>query len=432
MALIALVVLFSWFVATFPGEWQEVRSKGPGAPFSLHDWIFNGTFDPSTGHRRSALSSTLVLPALNIYDGLKIDEPAKTSWRHYVFVAGQRDLRGAIFDNAILTKVDFTGADLQGASLENAQLQGASLQSAQLQGAQLGSAQLQGGTLAFAKLQGASLAGADLQGASLAAAHLQGAELGDTKLQGASLENAQLQGASLLNAQLQGAWLLGAQLQGAGLHNARLQGASLEGAALEATDLSATYLWRTNLKTTVSKVTSVKMSGDETWLPDWGYMTGFGYVNMKPQPWDSKAYQALLATMEALTPGNTRDNALERITVLDCTNPNPTLASCDRNITPPPEAAAWENAVEAARVNDEVYAKALAGVLKGLVCSGEDDAIYVARGEGFKAQLFVARTAATGLIDDLTNEDSKDCPVSASLTESDKTNLLQIKRDANK
>jgi uncharacterized protein YjbI with pentapeptide repeats len=332
------------------------------------------------------LSATLILPALNIYDGLKIDDPAKTSWRRYVFVAGNRNLRGAILDNAILTKVDFTGADLQGASLLSAQLQGASLRNAQLQGAQLGLAQLQGATLDFAKLQGASLVGADLQGAALAYAQLKGAELGDIKLQGASLEGAQLQSASLLNAQLQGAWLLGAQLQGAGLHNARLQGGSLEGAALEATDLSATYLWRTNLKTQ-SKVTSVKLSGDETWLPVWGYVTGFGYMNMKPQLWDSKAYQALLTTMEALTPGAARDDALEHITVLDCTNPNPTLASCDPNIAPPPEAEAWQRAVEAARVNDDVYVKALAGVLKGLVCSGEDDATYVARGEGFKTQL---------------------------------------------
>jgi hypothetical protein len=69
-------------------------------------------------------------------------------------------------------------------------------------------------------------------------------------------------------------------------------------------------------------------------------------------------------------------------------------------------------------------------VLKGLVCSGEDDATYVARGEGFKAQLFVARTAATRLIDDLTNKDSKDCPVAAALTEADKANLLRIKQNA--
>jgi uncharacterized protein YjbI with pentapeptide repeats len=442
LLLTACALIFSTMIATFPGEshdnqlaaWRLFSTTDPnGHPtrVSLHDWIFNGPFDQSTGRRRSALSATLILPALNIYDGLKIDDPAKTGWRQYVFVAGHRDLRGAIFDNAILTKVDLTGADLQGASLVHAQLQGAAWRNAKLQGAQLGFAQLQGGILAFAKLQGASLVDAELQGAVLTDAQLKGAELGDIKLQGASLEGAQLQGASLLNAQLQGAWLLGAQFQGAGLSNARLQGASLEGAALEATDLSATYLWRTNLKTQ-SKLTSVRMSGNETWGPVWGYMTGFGYMNMKPQLWDSKAYNALLTTMEALTLGYARDNALEHITVLDCTSPNPILASCDPNIAPPCEAAAWQKAVEAARVDDEVYAKALAGVLKGLVCSGNDDARYVARGEGFKAQLFVARAAAINLIDDMINKDSKNCPVAVALTNDDRAKLLAIKQDIEK
>ena len=83
------------------------------------------------------------------------------------------------------------------------------------------------------------------------------------------------------------------------------------------------------------------MSG-ETWQPIWGYVTGFGYMITKPQLWDSKAYQALLTTMEALTPGYARDNALEHITVLDCADPNPSLASCDPNVPPPPEATAWQ------------------------------------------------------------------------------------------
>jgi hypothetical protein len=340
--------------------------------------------------------------------------------------------QGAIFSLATLPKVDFDSAQLQGAQLNWAQLHGASLIGAQLQGAQLGLARLQGATLNFAKLQGASLVGADLQGASLVAAQLQGAELGDTKLQGASFEGAHLQGASLLNAQLRGAWLLGTRLQGAGLHNAQLQGASLEGAALEATDLSATYLWRTNLNTTTSKVTSIKMSGDETWLPVWGYMTGFGYINMKPQLWDSKAYQVLLTTMGALTPGSARDDALEHITVLDCTNPNPTLASCDPNIAPPPEAMTWRKTLEAAIVDKKVYGDALAKTLSELVCSGDDEAIYVVRGEGFQSRLQAAGAAAFDLMDDLMNKDSKDCLVAASLSDADPAKLLQIKRDAGK
>jgi hypothetical protein len=120
------------------------------------------------------------------------------------------------------------------------------------------------------------------------------------------------------------------------------------------------------------------------------------------------------------------------ITVLDCANPAPSLASCDPNVPPPPEAAAWRKALEAARVDDEVYAKALAGVLKGLICSGGDDAIYVARGEGLQARLFVAGAAAIDLIDDLTNKDSKDCSVSTVLTDADRAALLGIKQKIEK
>jgi hypothetical protein len=170
-------ILFSVAIATFPGEGLETllaKWDKPRLAVSLHDWIFNGAFDSSTGRRRSMFSATPILPTLNIYDGLKIDDPAKTSWRNYVFVAGQRDLRGAIFDSALLPKVDFTGARLQGASFLSAQLQGASFNGAQLQGTLFQNAQLQGASLFSAQLQGASLASAQLQGANLQFAQLPG------------------------------------------------------------------------------------------------------------------------------------------------------------------------------------------------------------------------------------------------------------------
>src|SRR5208282_647424 len=117
LALSAGAVLFSWTAVTFPGEWQEDHwpdwrlipaSDEQGKPIkvSLHDWVFNLPFDSNTGRRESPLSSTLLLPDLNIYDGLKIDDPEKVKWRKYVFVAGHRNLRGAILNGAILPKVD--------------------------------------------------------------------------------------------------------------------------------------------------------------------------------------------------------------------------------------------------------------------------------------------------------------------------------------
>jgi Pentapeptide repeats (8 copies) len=307
--------------------------------------------------------------------------------------------------------VSLNGAHLQGASLDGAHLQGASF---------LNSAELQGASLVRAELQGASLDGAQLQGASLIGAQLQGVSLNGAHLQGVSLNGAHLQGASLDGAQLQGASLIGAQLQGASLVDADLQGASFEEAALHATDLSHAYLWRTN-STPPPSVSAIRMSG-ESWLPQWID------ENEKRQPWDDKAYQALRTLIESVPPG-ARDLALENVRSLDCGNPNKTLASCDPSVPPPPEAVAWQKTLED-RVDAEAYTNALAAELKALVCSDDDDAIYVVRSDGFQNRLRAAGAAASDLIDDLMNKVSKDCSVYASLTDADKARLLQIKRDA--
>ena len=439
LALSLAVLFFSVAVVTFPGEWQEAlpswqilpamdewgkpaneNESGAGPRIKsfrdwvmiadrvpLHDWLFNAKSDWIT-RRRFPFSNTLVLPGLNVYEGLGIDDPEKAKWHDFVFRARGRDLRGAIFDFASLPKVDFEGADLQGASLHDAQLQGASLYDAQLQGARLD--------------------GAQLQGARLDGAHLRGASLYDAQLQGASLWGAHLQGASLDRAQLQGASLWDAQLQGASLDSAGLQGAGLQSAALEATDLTGAYLWRTNRPDSPPKVTAIRMSG-ETWLPEWID------AHAKRQPWDDKAYQALRTTIESLPPGNLRDQALERIETLGCASSDNTLASCEVSAATPREAAAWREALEkAARVDDKAYAEALAKVLKQLVCSGGDEAIdideaiHVLRGGGFQERLEAAGAAASGLIDDLMTKDSKDCPVAAALTDGDRANLLRVKQ----
>ena len=203
-------VLFSSAVATFPGEWQEERlSKWRFAPVShasdpaneklsepqrmssadwtatlqdwaassgnwvltkeasLHDRLFNAAPDPITG-RRLPFSSTLVLPGLNVYEGLGIDDPEKIKGRDFVFRARGRDLKGAILALAIVPKVDFEGADLEDASLDRAQLQGASLQWRAASG-RIALWRAASGRVApiGARLQGASLNGAQLQGASL-------------------------------------------------------------------------------------------------------------------------------------------------------------------------------------------------------------------------------------------------------------------------
>jgi hypothetical protein len=103
---------------------------------------------------------------------------------------------------------------------------------------QLSGAQLQGAKLEEAQLQGVCLFRAEFQGANLWRAQLQKAELEDARLQGATLYNAQLQEAKLNNAKLQGANLVEAQLQKTNLVMANLVGVEAEGA-----DLTGAKLW---------------------------------------------------------------------------------------------------------------------------------------------------------------------------------------------
>jgi uncharacterized protein YjbI with pentapeptide repeats len=228
------VLIFSIYLATFPGEWlnthlPELRYiPTTWRPHREDDWtslralLLEGEFDPVSERPRSVFSNRLVLTRQSfIVDPEKLDKiTVNHSFRG-------RDLRLAVLALTDLRKADFTGAQLQGANLSGAQLQDAKLDAAQLQGASLYFAKLQGAFITLAQLQGARLTDADLQGAFLNKAQLQGARLNRAQLQGATLIGAQLQGATLVEAQLQGAQLQEAKLQGAWLDRAQLQGAEL-------------------------------------------------------------------------------------------------------------------------------------------------------------------------------------------------------------
>jgi uncharacterized protein YjbI with pentapeptide repeats len=486
-AVIAIAaILFSWAVATFPGEWQEEALSSwpilpsmaewgkPGAEkdasgkprtasfrdwalnarkLSLHDWLFNEELDSVSRHR-FPFSNTLVLTGLNIYEGLGIDDPDKAKWHDFVFRARGRNLREAIFDLATLPKVDFEGANLQSASFVLTQLQSASLKNTDLQNAFLAAAKLQGASLDGAQLQGAFLRDALLQGASLNGARLQGAELFAAQLQGASLSGTQLQGADLGFAYLQGAWLFGADLratalgaaqlegatldaanlEGATLGYANLQGASLQQAHLRATNLSMAFLWRTN-RADAERIPGAPQStvpsdlippgAPDRWLPIW--RDGRGNVH----PWNDAVYQALRSAIESLPTGVPRDQALISIRRVDCANPDPSLASCDPLVPQPPAGAAWRTSLEHGQVDDAAYGKALATTLKTLICSAGDDALFVLRGTGstLNNRFAAAGVAAPALIDFVM---SKDCPLSPLLTDADRARLVQIKQQAEK
>ncbi len=425
-----LVVLFAWGVATIPGEWQEDHLPAKSAFAWARERLFDGDVNRFTRRRESLFSNTLVLPSFNIYEALKIDDPKKVEWKQTLIDLRGRDLNGAMFEAAILNKADFSGAQLAGASFDDAQLEGAWFYRAQLQHASLGQgaqlqyawleeAYLQGASLDHAQLQGASLDGAALQGAWLDGSQLQGASLDTAQLHGASLHKTQLQGASLVQAQLQGASLDGAALQGAWLDGSRLQGASLIGAELQGASLDGAGLWRAQLSNSVAK-NLFAPPGSPDWSP-----------KVSRVAWTDATYAALRQSIEQAVPeGQNRNNVLERMAILDCARQklgDTALASCDPSTEPPDSVKEWKKTIDAAKVDRATYAKALAEILGGLVCSNEPDRIYVLRGLLASGRLLKTVAEMPALAKRIT---SPECPVSTALTDADKTAIAEAAKTA--
>jgi uncharacterized protein YjbI with pentapeptide repeats len=392
--------------ATFPGERMEewigrrptippfiaallvqkndtvpLKSEDQPAWTSVHDLLFNGQYDPRRQNRTSLFSNTLVLPGFNALVAAKIDD-SKLGLFEYSFTRKDGHFEGAIFE----------GADLRKINLENAHLQGASLLQAKLQGAQFYNANLNGAKLNQAKLQGASLDSAQLEGV----------ELSGAVLQGAWALNADLKGASLKDAQLQGTGLNGAQLQGAELDGAQLKGASLDGA----------FLWRAGLN--VKSADAIQARG-LTWGQSWKETT----PPADPKPWTSEAFLALKNTVEKDVPaGDTRDETLKRVVILD-----PSVSFLEGSHVPD-----WRKNFEAAASLDpEKYKQTLFSELKALACSGDADSLYVVRGLMIYGRIKDTGAEAPRLVDAILNPD---CPVYATLTESDKAALKQLAKEA--
>jgi uncharacterized protein YjbI with pentapeptide repeats len=450
--LTACAFLFSWGLATFPGEWQT-ESLAAWRPIherdrntnrimvSVHDWLFESRIDDTTRRRHWLLSSTLVLPGFNIYEGLGLDDPEKAKWRDFVFRARGRDFKGAIFELANLPKVDFTDSSLQnstftdatvqGSSFDGANLEGSSLYQARLQGVSLSGATLWNAILNLAKLQGANLDFAKLQGAWLQRSELKGATLFNAELQGVNFDMAQLQGANLSDANLQGASLYYANLQGTSLANADLQGAPLQMASLEATDLDGALLWRTNALGEKRSVVARQYDVEPPHAINFSKAPENWNSTAGSSQWNDESYNSLRRMMDSLPAGPFPvENLIGR---LDCASPDKTLAPCDPSRPVPPEAAAWQRALEQASVGAEEYSKALTARLRALVCAGDGDAVYILRGllRGPPGETSSPLESRFGAVD-FTLVDfimSKDCLAFASLTDDDKSKLLRIKQE---
>jgi uncharacterized protein YjbI with pentapeptide repeats len=501
------ILSFSWTVATYPGEWQEnhlpsvrviptrwfwdteLSKDSPSTnSVSLHEWFFAGEVDDITRRRKSLFSNTLVLPGLDVYEALKIDDPTKDKRKTHSIDLRGRHLEQSIFDLANLPNVDLSGAYLEGASLVGTQFRGAFLNGARLQGAtlfwtgfqgaSLPRAQLQGNHLLFTQLQGASLQEAHLQGATLIGVQLMGALLNRAQLQGASFDVVNLSGASLSSAQLQGTYFGNSQVWGVSLESAQLQGAGLL-SGLAGTDLRKAVMWRTYSSAAIGGL----LTSELTWGPQ------FLDENDQLVFWTQEKYQDMRKLVERNVPvGDDRIKAVRRIEILDCEKKrfsppdleigedslrpleqttlsakiSDDLAPCDPGAKPPASTAEWQRALEKANLNEKDYIKYLATLLGDLVCEGREivnmvalESAAMSRLESKRASRFTAgglptpwahaeigsihilrglfkngrfeatRTEAPALAARILN---KDCPVSAELTEDDRVRLRAFQK----
>ena len=273
----AVLLSFSWLVATVPGEAAEraadaldamspVSGRLPqaGLPSGsrtpavepgtmslalltspaptlgplglLRGVLFDGAVDDATKRAASPFARRLVLPDVDLVpqDGAALDALQRS------VVLRARNLRYAVLDRADLRKADLSHARLDGASLNGARLEGASLEHASLTLAAMWQARLDRASLRWAALgavdaREASFAWADLRQAGLVDAWLMRASLVGVAFDEAALTLANLNFADLRGAELRGADLRAAFLDQADLRVARLdRGTRLDGAFFQA------------------------------------------------------------------------------------------------------------------------------------------------------------------------------------------------------
>ena len=431
MPLTPMIVIFSWMIFTYPGEWRS----WPYSWFSLletrgvrewNEYIF-GHVDALSGEITGSWpANTLRLKGFDIYAALKVDSPGKVDWKEHIYDWQNRRLEYADFSSANFGKADLRNASLRGSLLAKAELRGAGLDGADLRGASLADAHLQGATLERTLLGGASLVAAQLQGASLKDVDLLGAAADRANLEGAWLDGAQLEAASLSSADLRGASLRTARLAGAEISLARFDGASLLRAQLQgqtldlmdfaAVDLSGAFLWRARISASKPVVVELQFP------PNWNAVEelAFGvFLSWR------KAYDALQTDLLALPPGWPRKNALSRTKFgpLDCTSSEKTLAPCADGAINASYSDSASRLLNKAATNRAAYPDALAEVLRGLACNGAPNAIYVLRGVIANGRL----AAGDKLVADaLANTAS--CSFGAALSDDDKARLLQLKQ----
>jgi uncharacterized protein YjbI with pentapeptide repeats len=154
------------------------------------------------------------------FDGARLREASFSEASNCSFK--KADLTEAQINPAVFTDCDFTEAVLAELGGPYSQMTGCVFRKADLRRAVLEESKLQNLNFTGANLSGATLSKCDFTGATLAGAKLVGADLTDAVLAGADLTKANLTDAVLVNADLTGATIDGANFTGTTLTGVRL------------------------------------------------------------------------------------------------------------------------------------------------------------------------------------------------------------------
>lgn len=440
LAVLGIVALFSFFVATVPGEGLDAVTRRIAVLDSSQQAAATeprpglGITLPFLRARADGSLWGLFHRNLVVTDYDFVPEKAFAPDEMSLNLRG-RDLRFAKLDRSDLHRADMTGANLEGASLVGADLRGTRLNCADMaelilsdDRARAKCADASAANFARAQLGGARLQGLDLRDAKLDEANLESADLAYSLLQGANLPNAQLQmanltgaqaqGANFLVATLQGADLTGAQLQAADLSNASMQGVILSHAALEAAtlrdvdlegaDLQQTKLYGSNMSG--AKVRAADLRGAAVWAtnppaPESLALADMGEIILKPV--EQADLDALRSMLERLQNPRVRaevSDALEPI--MDPESSGKWAASSEQQT--------WQSYIAIARAGvGEGYGAQLTDHLAGLMCKARWSNASVATGIAKRAQGEQFRGNMATVYDRLR---ARDCPASETIS----------------
>jgi uncharacterized protein YjbI with pentapeptide repeats len=266
LVLFSAVAILSVCFAAFPGEWIYTKLENHW-PHAITVRMFEGSNDPVdyiNGGGTVPFPNRLILPddpKLAVVPGAPSDGVSLS-------VRG-RNFRKAVFDRSNLIRVDFSAADLQGASMRAARLEGSKFECAgsaivtfrgpngaydstfSAQGSYV-CANLTETLLTYAQLDrssfnGAELSGSDLRSASViktdfSAAQALGANFSGTVGQATRFSRAVLIAADFSGAQLFAAEFDDASLQGARFSRSFLQSANFRDSRMQAIDATRAIL----------------------------------------------------------------------------------------------------------------------------------------------------------------------------------------------